>query len=115
MIGPVVRKLRLARNLSQEALASSAHVSSGYLSKLERGLYKAPSYEVLDRIAGALSVATAELYKAAGMEDLLVEEDPAFGALLRLAEGKLKDLPRRDRDIIVGEMRRIFREEREEA
>ena len=47
MIGPVVRQLRQQRKLSQEALANTAHVSSGYLSKLERGVYKAPSIEVL--------------------------------------------------------------------
>jgi HTH-type biofilm formation transcriptional regulator len=46
MIGPVVKQFRLQRNLSQEALANTAHVSSGYLSKLERGVYKEPSIEV---------------------------------------------------------------------
>ena len=78
MIGPVVKSLRLERKLSQEALANSAHVSSGYLSKLERGLYREPSYEVLNRIAGALAVPTSDLYVAAGLEHLIAEADPAL-------------------------------------
>lgn len=81
MIGSVVKSLRLERNLSQEALANSAHVSSGYLSKLERGLYREPSYEVLNRIAGALQVPTADLYVAAGLEHLIAELDPALSLL----------------------------------
>jgi transcriptional regulator with XRE-family HTH domain len=111
MIGPVVRQLRLQRKLSQEALANTARVSSGYLSKLERGVYKAPSGEVLSRIAGALSIPTAELYKAAGMEHH--EQDRALEPLLESFTPKLNSLSKRDRDIITGELRRIFREEAE--
>ena len=111
MIGPVVRKLREQRKLSQEALANSAHVSSGYLSKLERGVYKAPSGEVLGRIAAALSIPTADLYRAAGLDHLLAERDPALEPLLESFAPKLNDLPKRDREIIVRELRRVFREE----
>ncbi|HEX9988986.1 MAG TPA: helix-turn-helix transcriptional regulator [Chloroflexia bacterium] len=113
MIGPTVRRLRLERQLSQEALANAAHVSSGYLSKLERGVYKQPSHEVLSRIAGALSVPTVELYKQAGMDHLLVESDPNWESLLGLFTPKISDLPRRDREIILGELRRILKEESE--
>ncbi|MBF6612960.1 MAG: helix-turn-helix transcriptional regulator [Chloroflexi bacterium] len=111
MIGPVVRQLRQERNLSQEALASSAHVSSGYLSKLERGLYKAPSYEVLNRIAGALSVPTTQLYQAAGLEQLMLASDPAIELIIEHFSATLEGLPKRDREIIAGELRRIIREE----
>ncbi len=113
MIGPVVRQLRLERKLSQEALASNARVSSGYLSKLERGLYKAPSYEVLSRLADALSIPTTELYHAAGMEHLMVPADPNLEPLLEQFSARLNTLPKRDREIIMGEIRRIFREESE--
>jgi transcriptional regulator with XRE-family HTH domain len=111
MIGPVVRKLREQRKLSQEALANSAHVSSGYLSKLERGVYKAPSGEVLGRIAAALSIPTADLYKEAGLDHLLVERDPTLEPLLESFAPKMNDLPKRDREIITRELRRVFREE----
>jgi transcriptional regulator with XRE-family HTH domain len=103
----------LDRNLSQEQLANLAHVSSGYLSKLERGLYKAPSHEVLTRIAVALSVPTPELYRAAGMEHMLVESDPNLEPLLESLAPRLKDLARRDREIIMGEIRRILHDEGE--
>jgi transcriptional regulator with XRE-family HTH domain len=112
-IGPIVRQLRLQRKLSQEALANTAHVSSGYLSKLERGVYKAPSGEVLGRIAAALSVPPAELYKAAGLEYLLGEQHPALEPMLETFAPKLNSLPKRDRDIIVGELRRILHDEEE--
>ena len=115
MIGPVVRQLRLQRKLSQEALANNAHVSSGYLSKLERGLYKAPSSEVLNRIADALSVTPVELFKAAGLEHLLSVADPSLEATIESLSPKLNALPKRDRDIIVGELRRVFGEETREA
>lgn len=113
MIGPVIRQLRQERKLSQEALASSAHVSSGYLSKLERGLYKSPSYDVLSRIAAALSLLPIELYRAAGIEHLMEGPDSRLEPLLETFAPKLEELPRRDRDLIMSEVRRIFREEEE--
>jgi transcriptional regulator with XRE-family HTH domain len=115
MIGPVVRQLRQRRNLSQEALANSAHVSSGYLSKLERGVYKAPSREVLSRIANALSIPPADLFKEAGLDHLLLEGDPALEPLIGSFAPKLSRLPKRDRDIILGELRRIFHSELSEG
>ena len=112
-IGPTVRRLRQERKLSQEALAAQAEVSSGYLSKLERGLYKQPSYDVLSRIASALSMSPAELYRAAGLERLLLEADPELYTLLQEYEPALQDLPRRDQETIMGELRRILHEEKE--
>ena len=111
MIGPTIRKLRQQRGLSQETLAASAQVSSGYLSKLERGAYKQPSYEVLSRIAAALQMLPAELYRAAGIEHLLDQANPMLEPLLEVYAGRLSDLPRRDRDLIMGEILRIIREE----
>jgi transcriptional regulator with XRE-family HTH domain len=113
MVGPIVRQLRQERNLSQESLAGAARVSSGYLSKLERGVYKQPSYEVLNRIAGALQIPTVELYRSAGIEHLLVEADPAYEPLFDLYASRMGDLPKRDRDIINTEIHRIIQTERE--
>jgi transcriptional regulator with XRE-family HTH domain len=113
MVGPVVRRLRQERSLSQEALAESARVSSGYLSKLERGVYKQPSFEVLDRIATALQIPTPELYRIAGIEDLLVEADPAYEPLFGLYATRMADAPKRDRDLILGEIRRVIQAERQ--
>lgn len=113
MIGPIVRQLRLERRLSQETLASNARVSSGYLSKLERGVYKAPSSEVLSRIAGALAIPPMELYRAAGLDYLMNEPNPALEPLLEEYGPRLNALPKRDHDIIIAELKRIFREEAE--
>ena len=115
MIGPIVRRLRTERGLSQETLADTAHVSSGYLSKLERGVYRQPSYEVLSRIATALSVPVADMLRDAGMEHLLLQADPSLEPVLESFAAKLNDLPKRDRDLIMIELQRIVREESEDA
>lgn len=113
MVGPIVKQLRLQRKLSQEALANTAHVSSGYLSKLERGVYKAPSSEILGRIAVALSIAPADLFKAAGLDHLLDDQDARLEPLMESFAPKLNSLPKRDREIMLAELRRIFRAEAE--
>ena len=55
-----VRRLRVERALSQEALAVDAGVDRGYVSGIERGTYN-PTVDILDRLAAALSVDVAEL------------------------------------------------------
>ncbi len=78
-------------------------------------MYKAPSSRVLSQIAAALSLPTAELYREAGMEHLLVEADPQLEPLLDSFAVKLESLPRRDREIISSEIRRILLEEKEKG
>lgn len=48
-----LRRLRVLRGLSQEALAVDAGVDRSYVSRLERNLEN-PTVAVLDRLAGAL-------------------------------------------------------------
>lgn len=52
-----LRLLRVARGLSQEALADSASIARSYVSSLERGRYSA-SVDRLDRLAAELNVET---------------------------------------------------------
>jgi len=111
MIGPTIRRLRQERGLSQEKLSETAQVSSGYLSKLERGVYKQPSFEVLSRIAAALEIPVAQLYREAGIEHLLVGSDPTLEPLLESYASRMGDLPKRDRDLIMGEIHRIIKDE----
>lgn len=54
-----VRRLRVERGLSQEALAVDAGVDRGYVSGIERGTFN-PTLEILDRLAAALSVDVGE-------------------------------------------------------
>ena len=57
-----LKRLRAARGLSQEALARKAHVSRGYLARIELGRHD-PTLSVLRRLAKGLRVSVAELVK----------------------------------------------------
>jgi transcriptional regulator with XRE-family HTH domain len=60
-IGPRLRTMRLAREMTLDVLASSAGLHKAYLSRVERGL-KAPSIATVLRLADALDVPVAELF-----------------------------------------------------
>lgn len=53
IVGKNLRRLRLERGISQEALALEAGVARGYMSGLERGV-KNPTIGLLSRIAEVL-------------------------------------------------------------
>jgi transcriptional regulator with XRE-family HTH domain len=55
-----LRRLRVRRALSQEALAVDAGVDRSYVGRIERG-DENPTVETLDRLAKALEVPAAEL------------------------------------------------------
>ena len=57
-----IRRVRVAKGMSQEALADGARIDRTYVSKLERGRDN-PSADVLDRIAAACGVEITELFK----------------------------------------------------
>ncbi|WP_352914059.1 helix-turn-helix transcriptional regulator [Mesorhizobium sp. M1348] len=57
-----VQRLRRERDLSQEKLGERANVHQTYLSQLE-GSKRNPSIDLLERIAKALKVDIAELFK----------------------------------------------------
>src|SRR4051795_12326356 len=59
-----IRRLRLERGLSQEALAVNAGIDRTYVSRLERGLEN-PTVAVLEKLAGALSSNIEELFRTA--------------------------------------------------
>ncbi|UGV24861.1 XRE family transcriptional regulator [Rhodopseudomonas boonkerdii] len=58
-----LRRLRVKRNVSQEALAVDAGVDRSYVGRIERGIEN-PTVETLDRLAAALEVVVAELLLA---------------------------------------------------
>ena len=61
-----LRRIRGARNHSQEALAFDANVDRGYISGIENGTFN-PTVDVLDRLAADLAVDVAEfLQKPSG-------------------------------------------------
>jgi transcriptional regulator with XRE-family HTH domain len=57
-----LRRLRVRRGLSQEALAHDAALDRSYASGLERGTTN-PTVDLLDRIATALGVPVKELFR----------------------------------------------------
>ncbi len=56
-----LRKLRVAKGLSQEALAVDAGIDRTYVSRLERGLEN-PTVAVLERVAQALDARLEEFF-----------------------------------------------------
>jgi transcriptional regulator with XRE-family HTH domain len=56
-----IRRLRVDRGLSQEALAVDAGIDRTYVSRLERGLEN-PSVAVLEKLAGALRSTIPEFF-----------------------------------------------------
>jgi transcriptional regulator with XRE-family HTH domain len=56
-----LRRLRVARDLSQENLAVDASVDRTYVSRLERGIEN-PTVAVLEQLAEALSAHVAEFF-----------------------------------------------------
>lgn len=55
-----LRRLRVKRGLSQEALAVDAGVDRSYVGRIKRGVEN-PTVETLDKLAAALEVLVAEL------------------------------------------------------
>lgn len=56
-----IRKLRVSRELSQEALAVDAEIDRTYVSRLERGMEN-PTVAVLERIAKALNAKVEDFF-----------------------------------------------------
>lgn len=60
-----IRRLRVSRGLSQEALAVDAGIDRTYVSRLERGLEN-PSVAILEKLAIGLKASIPELFVAPG-------------------------------------------------
>ena len=60
-LGTVLKKLRIAKGLTQEQLGNKVGVSDAYITMLETGARKNPSLDLLGRLAKALKVKVGEL------------------------------------------------------
>jgi transcriptional regulator with XRE-family HTH domain len=56
-----VRRIRVMRGISSEALAASSGVDRAYVSRIERGVAN-PTIGILEQIAAVLEVAIGELF-----------------------------------------------------
>lgn len=61
MLGKRLKKVRMARGLTQVSLAKHVSVTQGYIAQLEGGYQKDPSLVVLRRLAKALGSKVSEL------------------------------------------------------
>lgn len=61
LVGRNVRRIRVARGISQERLAFDSSVDRSYLGGMERG-EENPTVDILDRIAATLTVPLHELF-----------------------------------------------------
>jgi transcriptional regulator with XRE-family HTH domain len=57
-----LRRLRVRKRLSQEALAAEANVDRSYVGRMERGLEN-PTVSVLERIASTLDADVIEFFR----------------------------------------------------
>ena len=57
-----IRRLRVQRGISQEALAADANVDRAYMCRIERALEN-PTVDLLERIAGVVDAKMAEFFR----------------------------------------------------
>ena len=70
--GEAVRELRRRKGVSQKEMAAAIGVSPAYLSALEHGKRGAPSFDLLQRVAGYFNVIwdeADELFRIAHLSD----------------------------------------------
>jgi transcriptional regulator with XRE-family HTH domain len=60
LFGKTLRRLRTARELTQERLAGAAGLTTGYVNTLERGM-QVPSLTTIVKLAHALGVTPSDL------------------------------------------------------
>jgi transcriptional regulator with XRE-family HTH domain len=97
-IGPRLRRLRLDKGMTIEALAAAAGLNKGFLSRLERGA-KQPSIDTLLRLSAALDAPVSQLFGEQTSEDTVrvsrapgrgrSEEAGGFGFELLTPKGRL--------------------------
>lgn len=78
LVGWNIRRIRVAKEISQERLAFDSNVDRSYLGGLERGEHN-PTVLVLERIAQTLDVGLVELFTA---------YDPEIGEQEGLSPGR---------------------------
>ena len=70
-LGARIKRLRQARNLSQDRLAIESHIDQSGLSKFERGKDRSMGRAPLERIAAVFKLSLAELLSGTDHADKL--------------------------------------------
>lgn len=95
-IGSNIRKYRLKKDISQEALAFSSGIHPAYIGRLERG-EKCPTIDTLFKICEALEISVCEM-----LNFEIDTKSSVTQAKLRI-ENALKKLPE-TKQIIIAEI-----------
>ena len=104
-IGPSVRRLRLARGMTQRELAEAADCADPTLSRIERGRL-VPSVELANRIAAALEVGVDDLFSAKQDKPTLRKSEARLLAAVRgLDDAAVDDVARAVKLIIAASRR----------
>ena len=76
-IGPKLKELRIAKNLTQEELADRAELSKGFISQLERDL-TSPSIATLMDILQCLGTTIHEFFSEEAEEQIVFHPEDYF-------------------------------------
>ena len=91
LIGQTVKRLRERKNVTQSELQDEAGLSSGYVSRLEKGEYEAPSIVHIIKIAKAMGMNLREFLEYAD----LIPMESSYSSLLRnkgASEDQIRDI-----------------------
>jgi transcriptional regulator with XRE-family HTH domain len=91
VVGETLRAMRLRQRRTLREISSSARVSLGYLSEVERG-QKEPSSELLAAICGALDVELSELFRE--VTDTLYRDEKLASRTNLTSSGPMPGCPR---------------------
>lgn len=103
--GETVRKLRLAKGVSQKQMAAAIGVSPAYLSALEHGKRGAPSFDFIQRVAGYFNIIwdeAEELLFIAGLSHpkVVIDTSGLDASYTELANRLARDIRNLSPDII---------------
>lgn len=90
-LGSRIREIREDQGLNQAELAARVETSQSTISQLERG-DRNPSYQMLRRLAEALSVSVSYLLGEDDLEELTPEEEVHFREYRGLSNGAKRQL-----------------------
>jgi transcriptional regulator with XRE-family HTH domain len=77
-LAAAIKRYRKAKGMSQYALAAAIGVPDSTIYRLERGEFKLPKPDTLQRIARALDVEFEELFEIAGYDAPGLPEVPVY-------------------------------------
>ena len=92
-IGKIIKKLRLDKNLTQEALAEKMDISTNYLSKVERGLSRL-NIEAFFKMAEVLSFSLEDF-------GIKTQNTPELTQNKKKLLEKLLAIPKKDVDLYL--------------